>query len=383
VTEPTPAAPSRLRRVAPWLWVAAILVALGVVSSSSGQGSALDPNGTGPTGAKAFVLLLRQYGAQVTIDQGVPGPGVGAAIVLSDQLDQARRAALGAWVRAGGFLVVADPTSQLQVGAATQVGNGLTVHDLQPSGDCALPGLANIQQLSVGPSLLLRVPRGEAATACYGYDTSSGDHAFFLVAVHAGSGAVVGLGGAGLWTNARLDQLDNAVLAVDLLAPAGGGHVDVLVSAPGSGRQGVFDLLSPRLKWALLELVVAFAVLVAWRGRRFGRPITESGPVQLAGSEIVSATGELMARSGNRDAAARQLRDAATARLGTALGLGPRARADVVADALAARSGIPAARTRALLDPVPLADDADLVRLAGALAALDREVTRGRTPTHV
>jgi len=383
MTSPATPVRSRLRRWAPWLWVAAVLVAVGVVAGPSGQGSVLDPNGTGPTGAKALVLLLRQYGAQVTIDRGVPGPGVDAAVVLTDQLDQARRAALGPWVHAGGLLVVADPTSQLQVGAATQVGNGITVHDLTPSGECALPGLAQVQQLSVGPSLLLRVPPGEAATACYGYDTSGGEHTFFLLAVRNGSGAVVGLGGAGLWTNARLDQLDNAALAVDLLAPADGGHVDILVSAPGSGHQGVFDLLSPRLKWALLELVVAFAVLVAWRARRFGRPITETGPVQLAGSEIVSATGELMARSGNRDAAARQLRDAATARLGTALGLGPRARTDIVAEALAARSGIPAARTRALLDPTPVTGDADLVRLAGALAELDREVTRGRPPARV
>jgi hypothetical protein len=177
---------------------------------------------------------------------------------------------------------------------------------------------------------------------------------------------VVGLGGAGLWTNQRLAQDDNAALAVGLLAPVDGRHVDVLVASPaGSGSHSLLDLLSPRLKWALGMLAMAFGALVWWRGRRFGRPIAESGPVQLAGSEIVVAVGDLMARAGNRDAAAHQLRDAARTRLGVELGLGPHA----PPDAVAARAGVPGE----LLGDAPVRDDAALVRLARSLAALDRD----------
>ena len=377
-------APSRLRRWAPWLWVAAVLIALGVVAASArSQGAPLDPNGTGPQGAKALVLLLERYGAQVTVQPGVPGPDVGAAVVLRDQLDSRRRAAVAAWARAGGHLVVADPASPLQVGAPTQVTGGLAGHDLTLDGTCDLPGVRMVTQLAVGPSLLLRVPPGTAQpTMCFDLGAADGEQASFLVSIPAGSGTVTGLGGAGVWINSRLDQRDSAALAVGLLAPVDGVHVDVLVAShPGSGNRSLLDLLSPRIKWALLEILVAYGLLVWWQGRRFGRPIPEAGPVQLAGSEIVVAVGELMARTGNRDAAARQLRAGALSKLGSWLGLGPRASVETVADALAARRGIPAGRAVALLHDAPVADDAALVSLAQALADLDREVTGGRAHT--
>jgi hypothetical protein len=311
----------------------------------------------------------------------VPGAGVGAAVVLADELDDARRSRLATWVRGGGHLVVADPTSPLQVGAAANPAGGLTIHDLQPAGGCDLPGLSGVEQLSVGPSLLLRVPPGVQATTCFGLQLSDGEPASFLVARPAGSGLVIGLGEAGLWTNQRLGQLDNAALAVGLLAPADGAHVDVLVaSRAGSGTRSVLDLLSPRIKWALVELVVAYGLLVWWRGRRLGRPIPETGPVQLAGSEIVVAVGDLMARTGNRDAAGRQLREGARARIGAWLGLGPRSSPEVIAQALAARLGVPIPRTMALLSDASLPDDAALVQLARALADLSQEVTGGRSP---
>jgi hypothetical protein len=183
----------------------------------------------------------------------------------------------------------------------------------------------------------------------------------------------VGLGGAGLWTNQRLAQDDNADLAVGLLAPADGRRVDVLVpSLVGGGTQHLLDLLSPRLKWALGMLVVAFGALVWWRGRRFGRPITEAGPVQLAGSEIVVAVGDLMARAGNRDAAAHRLRDGARARLGAELGMGPYA----PADAVAARAGVP----RDVLEDGPVPDDRALVRVARAVAEVDQKETQAEPP---
>jgi hypothetical protein len=339
--------------------VGGAILAVALVASTGSQGGVLDPNGTGPQGAKALVLLLRHYGAEVTLDQGVPSGQLDTAVVLSDHLDASRRRALAEWARRGGALVVADPTSPLQVGAPTQLTNGVTTSDLHPSGSCGVPSLAGVQHLSVGPSLLLRVPAGTRATTCFGYTLHDGERASFLVQ----QGTVYGLGGAGVWTNQRLAQDDNAALAVGLLAPVDGRRVDVLVAShAGSGSRSLLDLLSPRLKWALLMLVVASGALVWWRGRRFGKPITESGPVQLAGSEIVVAVGELMARAGTRDAAARELRSSARARLGTALGLGPAAPPGAIA--------AHAAGPTDLLDDAPVVDDAALVRLAQSLVAL-------------
>jgi len=371
-----------VRRWVPWLVIAGLLLLLGIVAAPAGQGGTLDPNGTGPNGAKALVLLLRHYGAVVTLDHGVPGPGVGAAVVLQDQLDDARRSMVAGWVAGGGRLVVADPRSPLQLGAATDASSAFTSRDLIPSGPCPELGLSDVEQLAVGPSLLLRVPPGSTATGCYGYTLDDGEPAYFVLSARHGRGSEVALGGAGVWTNSLLASDDNAALAVDLLAPAAGAHVDVLVASPaGSGQRSALDLLSPRLKSSLLEILIALAVLAWWKGRRLGRPVPERGVVSIAGSELVVAVGDLLARTGSRDAAAAQLRRGTRAWLGERLGIGHRATADQIADVLTMRDGAPRDGVLALLADAPVADEAALVGLAQSLAHLRQEVQRGRSPS--
>jgi len=371
------------RRWLPWLIIGGLLVMLGILTAPPGQGGALDPNGTGPNGAKALVLLLRRYGAVVTIDRGVPGPGVGAALVLSDQLDDARRSMLPGWVAAGGHLVVADPRSPLQLGAATDATSLFSSHDLTPRGPCPALGLSDVDQLAVGPSLLLRLPPGAKTTGCYGYTLGDGERAWFVLSAPVGRGSVVALAGAGVWTNSLVGTDDNAALAVDLLAPAAGTRVDVLVaSLAGSGHRSTLDLLSPRLKSSLLEILVALAALAWWKGRRFGRPVPERGVVSIAGSELVIAVGDLLARTGSRNAAAQQLRQGTRAWLGERLGIGRRATADEVADVLALRDGRPRDPVVALLADAPIADEQALVALAQSLTHLRQEVQGGRSPSH-
>lgn len=409
----------RLRRAAPFLALAAAFVVLGLVSSPSGSGGVLDPDGTSPQGAKALVLVLRQYGAHVELVDGVPAGDVGAAVVLSDQLDDARRAGVMAWVRTGGRLVVADPRSPLQLGAATLARNSLTTSDLHPEGRCALLEGSGITRLSVGPSALLRTddPRTQA---CFGFALAGAQEASFLLSTQTGRGLVVALGGAGLWTNQRLDADDNAALAVRLLAgpsaalaasppsvgspasgasPASGGspasgasgstpssgsgalgptRVAVLVASKvGSGHRSAFGLVSPRVKTGLLQLVVAFGALAWWRGRRLGRPVSESRPVRIAGSEIVVAVGDLLARTASRDAAAHQLRDGTRRALAERLGLGPHATPDQVADVACARTGADRSVTLGLLVDRPVPDDAGLAGLARSLVQLRQEVIDG------
>ena len=369
------------RRWSPWALVAALVVALGVASQGSGPGAPLDPNGTGRQGAKALVLLLRHYGATVDLTAGLPAPGTGGALVLADQLDDARRVALAAWVREGGRLVVADPSSPLETGVPTRLGNGFSTADLAPGGSCAVPGLETVTRLAAGTTLLLRPPPRRPGTACFGYELDDHTSASFLLAEPVGAGTVIGLGGAGLWTNARLDLADNAALAVDLLAPASGTRVAVLTASPaGSGTKSLVDLLSPRLRSALIELLVAFAALAWWRGRRLGRPVSESGVVQVAASEIVVAVGDLLNRTGNRQTAGRQLQDGCRRALAERLGLGPNATVDQVVDAAAARSAVPPADVRELLAGAPVTDDAGLVVLARSLAHLRQEVIGGPLP---
>lgn len=368
----------RLRPAAPWLGLAALFVLIGLLAAPGAGGTALDPNGTSPQGAKALVLLLREYGAQVAISADGP-PAGSAALVLTDQLDDARRAEVVRWVRGGGHLVVADPGSTLQLGLPQRPGNGLTSTDLHPSGPCGIAGLETIRALDVGTSDLLTPRPGTLPTGCFRITSGRRDRVF-LLSSRFGAGSVVGLGGAGLWTNQRLGHQDNAALAVDLLAPSPGEVVTVLLpSRAGSGQRSGLQLVSPRFREALVQLLVAFGVLAWWRGRRLGAPVLETPPVEVPASEIVRAAGDLMARTGSRDAAAAELRDGARRALGERLGLGAAATPEVIASLAVDRLGIDRDLVLELLSPNPVRDDASLVRLAVALAQLRQEALHART----
>ncbi|GAC1531865.1 MAG: DUF4350 domain-containing protein [Acidimicrobiales bacterium] len=368
---------TRLRPMVPILALVAGLLAVGVLGATGSGGAALDPDSTGPQGTKALVLLLRTYGARVERDEGVPDESMRAAVLLADDLTDDRRTALREWVRRGGTLVVADPRSALQVGLPARPSGGVSDGEPRPVGPCSIPGLTSISALSVGPSLLLRVPSGTQRLSCFTDRRRRGEDAF-LVAAASGRGSIIGLGGAGLWTNSRLDRHDNAALAIALLAPAAGAHVGFLVAAPGgTGSRTGLELTSPALRQALLQLLVAFGVLAWWRGRRFGKPVLEAATVRLAGSMIVTATGALMARTRSRDAAVAQLRAGARRRLGAQLGYGHTVDPDQLVDALVAHLGRDRAGLIALLVDAPVGDDATLLRLARAIAQLCQEVNHG------
>ncbi|GAC1600166.1 MAG: hypothetical protein NVS3B21_27150 [Acidimicrobiales bacterium] len=376
----------RLRPIASVSALVAALIAVGVLGATGGGGAALDPDSTGPQGTKALALLLGRYGARAERVEGVPGESTRTALLLSDDLTDGRRAALTEWVRRGGTLVVADPRSALQVGIPVRPGRGVSNSEPRPVGPCSIPGLTAISALSVGPSLLLRVPPGAQRLTCFTDRGAPGGGAAFLVAAGLGRGLVVGLGGAGLWTNARLDHQDNAALAVALLAPGAGDQVGLLLPAPGgNGSKTGLELTSPAVRQALLQLLVAFGVLAWWRGRRLGKPVTETTPVRLAGSLIVTATGALMARTRSCDAAAAQLRAGARRRLRAQLGYDETADLDRLVDALVAHfgqalSGRDRSGLVALLADGPVGNDASLLRLARGIAQLCQEVNHDSIP---
>ena len=59
---------------------------------------------------------------------------------------------------------------------------------------------------------------------------------------------------------------------------------------------------------ALAQLLIAFVVFALWRGRRLGRPVAEVQPVEIAGSELVVAVGNLLQKAGRPEIAAERLR---------------------------------------------------------------------------
>ncbi len=125
---------------------------------------------------------------------------------------------------------------------------------------------------------------------------------------------------------------------------------------------------------------MAFGVLVLWRSRRLGRPVLEPQPVQLAGSELVVAVGELLQRAKGREQAASVLRDDLRRWLAERLGLPPATSAEVVAEAASASgsSDLTADEVLAVLAGARPADEDGLVALAHSVESVRDRVRGGR-----
>ena len=358
-----------------------------VVRRSSGDGTPLDPNGTGALGAKALVLLLAEGGADVRVSARPPSPDRRTAIVLQDTFDQARQDAVMAWVRGGGTLVVTDPTSPLtQAKPFLSPLPGATAARELRRGCRAIPGLAAITSIRTGGSLVYDLDgRAPGAVGCL--STDEGD---WLVATPVGRGTVVALGGAGPFVNARLDQGDAAGLAMALLAPGPGTATQIvsdlapdageLGAAPPRGDDGLFSGLPAGARVAGIQLLVVFVGAALWRGRRLGRPVPEDPPVEVPGSELVVAVGNLYQKGRHRQRAAQvlagQARRAVTDRLGLPRGSDPQ----TVAEVASTSTGVPVAQVVAAIAPPDPPDDEALVTLARATEALAARLAQPPAP---
>lgn len=361
------------QRVLLWGGVAlGIAVLVLVVRRPSDGGVPLDPNGTGRLGAKALVLLLREGGADVRVSARPPTADRRTAVVLRDTFDGPRTEAIQSWVESGGTLVVADPASSLTL---TQPYispiNGVSTVD-EISGNCAaIPALAAIDRVRTGGSLVYdRKHHDPDATACFARD--DGD---WLVATPVGRGMVVALGGAGPLVNDNLDEADAAGLAVALLAPVPGTPTQVVsdlapdageigVEDGGGGESGAFDGLPGSARVAGIQLLVVFLAAALWRSRRLGRPVVEDPPVEIPGSELVVAVGDLYQKGRHRRRAAEALAGNARRTVADRLGLPRRSDTRTIAEVAASRSGIPVDEVHAAVAPPDPPDDEALVALA-------------------
>lgn len=347
---------------------AALLLAATMRGRPGRDGPPLDPRSDAPLGTSALVALLDGLGAQVDLTPGLPTATDEIALVLQDRLDQPQTDSLEQWVRAGGTLVVTDPASSL-----TPPGRdpGL-VPDTRPldPGQCSIPALDGVDRVDAGASVRFRP--AETDGICFG-DRRDGA---FVVLTAVGSGQVVALGGAAFLTNGLLGHDDNAVLAAALLAPEAGVHVRV-VEPPvpaGGGDKTLRDLVPGGVQRALVQLGLAFVLYAVWRAIRLGQPVPEDQPVEIAGSELVSAVGRLLSRARDPDAAATALREGARRALRARLGVPPEAPDSVLADVAVARLGLPRDDVLTAVGDRPVTTDAELVTVARAVASIHQEV---------
>jgi hypothetical protein len=349
------------------LTVIVVLIVL-LAGQSRGGGPPLDPDSTDELGTRALVELLGRYGTVDVID-GVPGPEHDTALLLESTDPERGEAELEAWVESGGRLV-------LFAGYASAAApNGGTFFGGVDRGVCDIEALAGVEEIDVSTGTNLVARDGD--TTCFGDGRQA-----FVVSGDRGDGAITTLGASAPLTNRYLDEADNAVLAVGLLAPSDDTSIALVRPRPVfEGGEGSLELLGPAFDRSIWQALVAFVILAFAAAIRFGRPVTEDMPARIAGSELVDAVGGLMQDADRPADAARTLRDAARADLGRLVSVDPLGGDDHLALRVASRTGREKDEVLAALGG-PVDSTSDLVRTARTLEELRRDCRHvpGGTP---
>ena len=262
--------------------VAAIVMVVAFIAGEPDarrSGPALDPRSTTGSGARAAVILLEQQGHVVSI--GNVTDGADTYLVLDDNLPEDEWSRLLARVERGADLVIADGRSDLLATASA----ASTVRD----GDgCDLGALALVDDIDVG--LVPGLVSGNLGNC---YPVGSG---WFLTVSSRGDGRIIALSSARAFTNSRIDNGQNAAVVVGVLAMTN-GEIRIVQTLPGAGDKTLSELIGEPVWAALAMMAIAFVAYGTYRARRLGQPVIEADPVEIAGSELVSATARLYAKA--------------------------------------------------------------------------------------
>jgi Domain of unknown function (DUF4350) len=356
------------------------LVVLGVVLAAlrpTTRPEFLDPDSPGRQGTRALAEITRQHGTPVTVarsasaaaDRLASHPDAVLVIARSDRL---RSADLTTLRGMPGDRLLIDPNAEtLDAFAPGVTPAGSSSGAFDPG--CPLPAAQEAGRAGLIGSQVYDTPAG--ATRCY----LDGDRPN-LVQLPV-NGATVTVLGTGLpLTNERLTEDGNAALGMNLL----GARSEVVwllpdPPPPGAGDKSFGDLVPFGVKLAVLQAVIAVVLVALWRARRLGPVVVEPLPVVVRSAEAVEGRARLYRSRQAADRAALALRTGALERLAALLGMPRSAAADpamageIVAGIAAHTGADPASIGAALYGPPPVGD-AELVRLAGYLDELERQV---------
>jgi len=364
-------------RIVLWIVIGVGLMLVAVVAGAPTVGGrSLDPDSTEANGTKALVELLEGSGAQVDVRDSTPTASTDVAVLLADSTSQAMTDELQRWVEAGGTLVVADPRSSFSATPVSSTSLFAVINDALSPGTCTIGALAGIDRVQPAGGVVYDVP--SPGDGCFTRDSGA-----FVVDAPTGEGHIVSIGSSSMFTNQNLGLESNAALAVALMAPREGTSVAVLygMTPDGAARSRGFGHLIPTgVRLALVQVVIAFLLYAWWRGRRLGKPVLEPQLVQIGGSELVGAVGNLMQQTHDPDRAARLLRADLRRRLAERLGLPPTSSADVIAEVTSARSGVDRDVVARAVTDVPIRTEDELLDLARDIDRIRTEVLHGTAP---
>ncbi|MEJ1230319.1 MAG: DUF4350 domain-containing protein [Galbitalea sp.] len=387
VTTPT------VRRAFRWLrfWlIAAAIAILAVIGYTLLTPPTLDSqplaaDGTGRTGSRALVEVLREHGVSVTATDSLnatrsaigPDAAARATVLVYDPngyLDAGQLRTLEA--DAAHIVIVAPTAGQLQIAIPGGKTAGAAPFTLSARCDLAAAGRAGT--ITDGGDAY-RVAAGRGITGCF----PSGTGAFSLLQRSTPAGTITVLGSMNALTNEYIADAGNAALALNLLGSTPGlvWYLPSLGDVVAGG--GAESLAQAAPRWIEPVLLLGLAVGIAagvWRGRRFGPLVVERMPVVVRASETMEGRARLYQSASARLRALDALRIGTVDRLGRLCGLSRHATLDEVVGAVASATGRDVRAVRALIvDDIPRSDAA-LVRLSDELLVLEDDTARATRP---
>jgi hypothetical protein len=389
-----PAARRRGSRWRRWRWpasVAGVIVLTALVSTAllpDTSRGALDPRSADPEGSRAIAQILRRQGVEITVversTEAVDGAtsGMTLVVVRPSLLGPAQLERLAG---SDTDLVLVEPdlvTLRELAPALTPLGTA-TPHREEPA--CADPDAVAAGRVTGGGHLyaLSPTPSGTTSSAttsftgCYPDTSRTGGPArFSLARLDTGDRRITVLGQRQVLQNGSLVVEGNAALALRVLGTHGTlrWYLPDPVELKESTDITPADLLPPWVPWAFAQLVLAVLAALIWRGRRFGRVVTEPLPVVVRSAEAVEGRARLYRTGRAAGRAAAVLRTASLRRLGARLGVPPDAGPQDVVSLTAQATGASPGHVHETLLGDPPKDDTALVALAAALDELERAV---------
>ncbi len=304
-----------MRRNAVIGWLLAVVAIVAVVwltTSDQESEHPLSPLSTEPSGTRALVETLDRFAPTEGEDRFASSAlDADVVILVTDRLNGSQRTEVSNWVKEGGRLIVADPSSLFAPGFVS------TVPGRIPAGpECDVEGLTDltVEARSVG---MVEPPSG--ARRCF-----SANGGAFLTVEELEEGTIVSLASALPLTNEFLGDSDNAAVVGHMALEQDPARIVVLRSQPEgepNGSPDLIGLIPSSTRWVAAELLVAVLVAMWAVGRRFGAVVVESQPVELPGSLGVRATAELHRRVGGHRAAAEKLQTSARRSVCLSIGL--------------------------------------------------------------
>jgi hypothetical protein len=200
-----------------------------------------------------------------------------------------------------------------------------------------------------------------------------------------GRGQIIELGGSQIFTNDRLDKLDNSVLVANMVQPGSWNPLTILethdvdgASQGSTGEVTIGQLMSPSVRNALMLLFWAGFLWMLWHWRRLGRPVEEDPLVRVPASQLVVATGDLLELSQQHTAAAVMLRDDFRRTVADRLGIDAGIETNAFVEVVSRRTGVDAHRLRTALRAETVSTPESLVAYSQHLERLQQEVKHVR-----